>query len=216
MTYIGIEGSSYVGKTTTINELRDRGYSIIPEYDQFGPFPGSDNSFNGLCGVIEHLINLERRRTVLLGSSAVRGEVFSDRTPISFLTFEEMRSLTANTANQQEVHDKVSDYAKTRLISEISKGNIVLPDGIVVMELSVRGNFEDRVKERGVTGVYELARFDIQRYIANRAMLHAAELVGESRAILIQGDNADTENIADDMVELAGRISEITRNEAKI
>lgn len=216
MTYIGIEGSSYVGKTTTINELRDRGYSTIPEYDQFGPFPESDNSFDGLRGVIEHLINLERRRTTLLGSLAISGEVFSDRTPISFLTFEEMKSFTASTTNQREINDKVGDYIKTRLMSEISKGNIVLPDGIVVMELSVKEKFEDRVKERGITGVHELAQFGAQKYIANRAMLHATDLVGSSRAILVQVDNVDTEHIADSMVQFAGRISEIARSEVEI
>lgn len=216
MTYIGIEGSSYVGKTTTINELRDRGYPIIPEYDQFGPFPESDNSFDGLRGVIEHLINLERRRTTLLGSLAISGEVFSDRTPISFLTFEEMRSFTVSATKQKEIHDRVGDYTKTRLISEISKGNIILPDGIAVMELSIKENFEYRVKERGITGVHELAQFDTQKYIANRAMLHATNLVGSSRTILIQVGNVDTEDIADSMVELASRISEIARDEVEI
>lgn len=215
MTYIGIEGSSYVGKTTTIDKLRDRGYFIIPEYDQFGPFPESDNSFDGLCAVIEHLINLERRRTTLLGSFAIGGNVFSDRTPISFLTFEDMKSFTAKSTDQQEIHDKTRDYAKTRLVSEITKGNIVLPDGIAVMELFAKENFEDRVKERGVTIVRELTRFDVQKYIVNRTVVHAGEFIGSSSTTLLQADGVDTEQLADTMILFASKISEKNRKEAR-
>jgi hypothetical protein len=215
MTYIGIEGSSYVGKTTTIDKLRDRGYSIIPEYDQFGPFPESDNSFDGLCTVVEQLINLERRRTTLLGSFAIRGNVFSDRTPISFLTFEDMKSFTAKTVGQQVIHSKTKDYAKTRLVSEISKGNIVLPDGIAVMELSAKSNFEGRVAERGMMSVQELARFDIQKYIVNRTVAYAGELIGSSKTTLLQVDGADTEELADDMIAFAGKVSKEIKAEAR-
>jgi hypothetical protein len=216
MTYIGIEGSSYVGKTTTIDKLRDRGYSIIPEYDQFGPFPESDDSYDGRCNVIEHFINLERSRTTLLGSFAISGNVFSDRTPISFLTFEDMKSFTAKTTDQQGIHRRTSDYAKTRLVSEISKGNIVLPEGIAVMELSAKRNFEERVRERGVTSVHELASFDIQKYITNRAVVHAAEFIGSTRTTLVQADGADTEELADSMLRFTSKISERIRKDTRV
>lgn len=214
MTYIGIEGSSYVGKTTTIDKLRDRGYSIIPEYDQFGPFPESDNSLEGLCSVIDHLIERERSRTNLLGSYAVRSNnVFSDRTPISFLTFEDMKSFTAKTVDRQEIHARAGDYAKNRIISEINKGNIVLPDGIAVMEISVSSNFEDRVAERGIMSIHELARFDVQKYIADRTVAYTSELIGSSRVTVLRVDGSDTEKLADDMLVFASKISKETNTE---
>ncbi len=208
MTYIGIEGSSYVGKTTTIERLGSRGYSVVPEYDQFGPFPESDNSFEGLSSVVEHLVGLERRRTSLLESFAVHKNIFSDRTPISFLTFEDMKSLTARTSDQREIHARTSDYAKARLISEISKGNIILPEGIAVMELSEKRSFESRVRRRGITSVSELARFGIQKYIANRTVEYAAELIGSSSTTLVKADGIDADELADNMIDFASKISE--------
>ena len=211
MTYIGIEGSSYVGKTTTVNRLREKGYATIPEYDQFGPFPEFDNSFNGLCRVIENLIDRERHRTELLGSSAIRGDVFSDRTPISFLSFEDMKAIAAKTLKQRSIHIDVSDYAKGRLTSEVQKGNIILPQGIVVLQVSTKANFEERVRLRGVTSVHELAIFELQEYIANRTKTYASELIGHSNSVSLTVDGVNIEELSESVITFAKKISEKNR-----
>ena len=153
---IGIEGSSYVGKTTVANKLSDMGYGVIPEYDTFGPFPESDESVAGLKRVVDELLEREKQRKGLI----LRGKVnFEDRTPISLITFEEMSAFDANASDKKRIHQEVRDYTILRIVALSEEQKITLPDSTAVLRITDKQKFEDRVKGRGVTEVGSLAIF---------------------------------------------------------
>ncbi len=205
MTYVGIEGSSYVGKTTVGIALEQRGYYVVPEYDAQGPFPASDGSLEGHKAVIDELIFRELRRTEAVSRAAFVGYAFSDRTPISFLTFEDMRMRTARNAEAFALHLAVKDYAVERVDQEVSAGNIVIPDRVAVLRVASEALFRRRVEGRGVTAVEELSNYGVQRYVADRALAYATQYVGPDETCLIDVDEMGAEELADRLVAMAGR-----------
>lgn len=197
MKYIGIEGSSYAGKTTTGEDLETRGHLLIPEYDSFGPFPTSDGSLEGLMSVVDDLFLRERARTMMLAKAATTGYVFSDRTPISFVTFEDMKIASAQDASELDVRQRVREYTLTKLEEDIKLGNIVLPDAVAILRLSTHTEFTARVQQRGTTAVVELANFNMHGYIADKTTEYATQLTGVSNAHPINVDGLSVRELAD-------------------
>ncbi len=200
---IGIEGSSYVGKTTVAHALSEMGYGVIPEYDTFGPFPESDGSATGLKYVIDELLDRERRRGEFILPHAVN---FEDRTPVSLITFEEMRMLCADTSDQEKIHLEVRDYAISRINQLSESGKIRLPDGTAVLRITSEQEFRNRVKKRGVTAVGELAIFAIQLHIAQKSMKYANFLPGKASSVMVDVDTKSPQSIAKELINFAERI----------
>lgn len=196
MKYIGIEGSSYAGKTTVGRYLETRGHLLIHEYDSFGSFLTSDGSFEGLVSVVDDLLLRERARTMMLAKVATTGYAFSDRTPISFVTFEDMRVASAQNASELDLHQRVREYAFAKLEESIRLGDLVLPDAIAILRLSTHTEFATRVRHRGTTKIEELANFDMQNYIADKTTEYATQLVGAPNTHPINVDGLSVRNLA--------------------
>ena len=200
---IGIEGSSYVGKTTVANKLSDMGYGVIPEYDTFGPFPESDESVAGLKRVVDELLEREKQRKGLI----LRGKVnFEDRTPISLITFEEMSAFDANASDKKRIHQEVRDYTILRIVALSEEQKITLPDSTAVLRITDKQKFEDRVKGRGVTEVGSLAIFTTQLYIAQKSLEYAELLFSRSKPLLIDVDAMTPQALATELIKFAEQI----------
>lgn len=200
---IGIEGSSYVGKTTVANELANMGYGVIPEYDALGPFPKSDGSVTGLKQVVDELLDREIQRSGLATLDTV---YFEDRTPISLITFEEMRTYYASTTEQKRAHKEVRDYALLRIAQLSEDSKIILPNGTAVLRITNEQDFERRVKKRGVTAVGELALFATQLYVAQKSLDYAESMSGLGKSMLIDVGTKSPRKIAKELAHFARRV----------
>lgn len=200
---IGIEGSSYAGKTTVANELASMGYGVIPEYDALGPFPKSDGSVTGLKQVVDELLDREIQRSELATLDAV---YFEDRTPISLVTFEEMKALHASTIEQKRVHREIRDYALLRIAQLSEDGKIILPNGTAVLRITNEQDFERRVKKRGVTAVSELALFATQLYVAQKSLDYAESISRVDKSMLIDVGTKSPQKIAKELAYFAERV----------
>ena len=200
---IGIEGSSYAGKTTVANELANMGYGVIPEYDAFGPFPKSDGSVRGLKEVVDELLDREVQRSKLITSKVT---YFEDRTPISLVTFEEMKAFHADSVDRERVHKEIGDYVLSRIVQLSEGGKITLPNGVAVLRVTDRRDFERRVKKRGVTAVGELALFATQLHVAQKSLEHATLLPGVDKSTMIDVDAKSPQVIARELVYFAKQI----------
>ncbi len=200
---IGIEGSSYVGKTTVANELSEMGYGVIPEYDTFGPFPELDGSVTGFKYIINELLDRERQRSELIMPHIIN---FEDRSPVSLITFEDMKILHANTSEQEKIHTEVRDYAISKIIQLYEAGKIHLPDGTAVLRMTSKQGFEDRVKKRGVTAVSEFAIFATQLHMAQKSIEYADFLSGKDSSVVIDVDAKSPQFIAEELINFAKRI----------
>lgn len=200
---IGIEGSSYAGKTTVASELANMGYDVIPEYDAFGPFPKSDGSARGLKEVVDELLDREVQRSKLITSEVT---YFEDRTPISLVTFEDMKVFHADSVDREKIHKEISNYALSRIVQLSEGGKIALPNGVAVLRVTDRQDFERRVKKRGVTAVGELALFATQLYVVQKSLEYATSLSGVNNSILIDVETKSPQVIARELVYFARQI----------
>lgn len=199
---IGIEGSSYVGKTTVANRLAEMGYNVIPEYDSFGAFPVSDGTVKGSKAVIDELLGREKRRSELIKANVAN---FQDRTAISLVTFEEMMMLNAEKDEAMGFRMETRAYVLSRIHELKCAGKITLPDKITVLRLADSSEFQRRVGLRGVTPVAKLALFDVQLYVAERSQIHSGMLIGEGNTSTTDVDSKDTAQIARELLSLLDR-----------
>jgi len=199
---IGIEGSSYVGKTTVAEKLLEMGFGIVPEYDTFGPFPVSDGSVQGLKGVVDELLDREKRRSELVDPARLN---FEDRTPISLITFEGVKGLHAESEERARIHDEVRDYALSRIVQLHESQDIILPNKIAVLRLKDEKEFKRRVQKRGVTAVGELAIFATQLFVAQDSLDHARSLLGASSSAILDVDTKKPLEIAQGLIKFASR-----------
>lgn len=154
--------------------------------------------------IIDELLYIEARRTEQL-STTMHEYVFSDRTPISFLTFEDMKIHTAKNTEDIDAHRQVKDYAMVKLGDAIESGNIVMPDVIVVLKISNQKCFYERVSLRGLTAVKELADHDIQHHIAKKSFEYAVQYVGIENSHTIEVDKLTVKDVTEDLENIAAR-----------
>lgn len=204
MKYIGIEGSSYVGKTKAGEVLEARGHILVPEYSTYGPFLTYDGSIASILGAIDDLFERERTRTDFLVTSPSSTYAFADRTPLSFLTFEDMK--IEFTKNKKEIADRkrALEYTINRLDNDIKIGRIIMPEIIVIMSIDDQSIFDTRVQSRGKTTVKELAEFETQLYIADRTEYYAQQLIEPDKVWRLTSDNLTADMVADRIEVLTG------------
>ena len=130
-----LEGESYVGKTTTIEtmkelkEIRERGIIIVPEYSVIGKLPEfSRETGQDIKKVIQNMIDLERRRTdKLIGDMDGKGGelVIFDRGPISCIAFEY--------AAEKLGYTGAAIWMAEAFQSEVNDKNIIVPAGMIYL-----------------------------------------------------------------------------------
>lgn len=202
--YVGIEGSSYVGKTTTVEHLSKIGYGTIPEYDTYGPFPRSTETIESLKNTIDELIEREKRRTALVDFSS-SSLIFADRTPFSLITFEDMKIASSPNSLIADVHKGAKDYAITKINQLSEQGDIVLPDQVAILRMNDKPEFEKRVNKRGVTAIGELAVFATQIYISEKVREYAELLTPMHSGEIVVVDHKEPADIAQNLVDFAMR-----------
>lgn len=133
-----IEGESYVGKTTSIEamrevgELRERGIIIVPEYAVIGPLPQFPReSMGDLKKAIQQIIDLEKKRTdKLVDDLALQNEgtVIFDRGPVSCIAFEYAAEKTG--------YKGAALWMAEAFQNEIENKNIIVPQGEIYLTAS--------------------------------------------------------------------------------
>ncbi|MDB5179903.1 MAG: hypothetical protein JWN12_535 [Candidatus Saccharibacteria bacterium] len=175
MKFISIEGSSYVGKTTIINDLAKIGFQTIPEYDAFGPFVQSDGRAETNKRIAQDFIRREQQRTAQLNDTSSQ-IVFADRSPLSLITFEDMQEFEHPHKNTSK--NETRKYIIESLENEITKGTIVLPNALIVPRIDSPEAFLERVSKRGITPIQELSKFAIQQFITEKTIGYGVQLFG--------------------------------------
>lgn len=143
-----IEGESYVGKTSAIevmkniDDIRNKGIIIVPEYSVIGKLPKFPRETLGdLKESIQTIIDLEKRRTDGLTNELAKnknGMIVFDRGPVSCIAFE----YAAKKAGYQSAMLWLADAFQ----KELENDNIIVPAGMIHLTAS-----RDIVEEREQT-----------------------------------------------------------------
>jgi hypothetical protein len=208
MKYVSIEGSSYAGKTSVINQLEQMGYETIPEYDAFGPFLPNDGTLGSTQDVAKDLIERERKRTALLEKTS--GDiVFGDRSVLSLITFEDMISYLKSGIVGTENESR--DHIIGLLDDEIKKGSIIFPNAMIVMRVDSEDAFKERVNSRGATAVEALSSFAVQQLISERALFYGVRTLGPQSVTSIDTSWKNPHDVADAALNKAMEIPPSTQ-----
>lgn len=185
MKYVAIEGSSYVGKTTVVNEFAREGFGVIPEYDTFGPFKPLGESYESLKEAALDIVGREKKRTRLLGKLASQSIVVADRSIFSLVTYEDMMIYTADSEATRQLRNDIRSFIIDTLHNELEEGSITPPDAIVTLKIDYKEAFESRVAHRGITPIRHLSSFAVQQLIANRVYQYSTLTLGQQSSIII-------------------------------
>lgn len=128
-----IEGESYVGKTTTIEALRnvegiiEKGIIVVPEYSVVGPLPDFAQYTNSdLKKAIQQIIDLEKKRTDKLAKDLAADKsqlVIFDRGPVSCIAFQY--------AAERHGYKGAALWIAEAFQREIEDKNIIVPNGFI-------------------------------------------------------------------------------------
>lgn len=128
-----IEGESYVGKTTTIEtiknikDIREKGIIIVPEYSVVGRLPEFPRETTAdIKKSIQRMVDLERIRTDRLAAELARqpsAPVLFDRGPISCIAFEY--------AAEKNGYKGAALWLAESFQREIEDKNIIIPSGMI-------------------------------------------------------------------------------------
>ncbi len=149
-----LEGESYVGKSTTIEimrefkEVRDSGIFVVPEYTVMGTLPKFPRETKwDIKQAIQTMIDLEKRRTDMLTNDLSKkdgdGIVVFDRGPISCIAFEYAAEHAGFTG--------ASLWMAESFQKEIEDGNIIVPAGMIYLT-APRKIIEQREKDHIAKG----------------------------------------------------------------
>ncbi len=197
MKYIGIEGSSYVGKTTVAEKLKNDGYETMEEYDLTKIYKHSDNTLKDKKEIIDILLSEEMKRTPKIKQSNNSSLIFSDRTPISFISFEDMKIHESKNEEERLKSFLAKEYLMSQLHEKIKSNKIILPNLIIVLFISNPEIFYERVRQRGITKVSELSKFNTQLLIARSAIKNSNLFLGENNTRIIDIKNMKSNEIID-------------------
>lgn len=146
----GLEGNSYMGKTTTLELLSEmqecHGNVVvgIPEYSNLATIPAfrrEDRS--DILKIVNFFLNLERERTDLVNNAITATNqntvVLFDRTPISLILFE----VAIGRTNQGR---HATEELSAEFQRAIEDGEIIVPSQIVHLT-STQATFDERRRE---------------------------------------------------------------------
>ena len=148
----GLEGNSFAGKTTTSEYLRE--HFNVPIVREYGPYAyeiGAEfpkfppESYEEAKKSIDFFVELEKRRS---GDAVDLAEhrgvpVVMDRGPFSCIVFE--RTVRRDLEGVPSAYL----YSIEKFQRAYEDGQIILPDGLVVLEPQTDEEFLRRVQERG-------------------------------------------------------------------
>lgn len=127
------EGESYVGKSTTaevmknIENLREKGIIIVPEYSVVGKLPSFPReNIKSIKKSIQLMIDLEKKRTDKLTadlSHQPQATVIFDRGPISCIAFEH--------AAEKNGYKGAALWIAEAFQRELEDKNIIVPRGMI-------------------------------------------------------------------------------------
>lgn len=125
-----IEGESYVGKTTTIETIKnfvEKGIVIVPEYSVIGPLPDFPRETStDIRRSIQRIIDSEKKRTDGLVNeldSQPEATVIFDRGPVSCIAFEY--------AAEKNGYKGAALWLAEAFQREIEGKNIIVPKGVI-------------------------------------------------------------------------------------
>ena len=157
-----LEGESYVGKSTTLEtirnleEIHERGIIIVPEYSVIGELPNFPrDTMQDVKNAIQKMIELEKRRTDTLVNELARNKnalVIFDRGPVTCLAFEH--------AAEKAGFKSATLWLAEAFQREIEDKNILIPNGMIHLtasEETIKRREDDRIKKGGVK-VFEFLR----------------------------------------------------------
>lgn len=150
MKIIGIEGSSFAGKTTLANGLGDHLQApLIEEYIAYAEpegFPEFATSRADLEEQIRYYASLEARRARDLRSIADSSDVVVvDRTAASLIAFQ--RAMSEDVAGKAFFWD--ADAMQKAILEQKQSGSIIHPDVVLVLTAGSEDEHNRRVLERG-------------------------------------------------------------------
>ena len=150
-----LEGESYVGKTTTletmrnIKEIREKGIIIVPEYSIIGALPNFPReTTQDIKKSIQIMIGLEKKRTDHLAKALSINKdalVVFDRGPVTCIAFEH--------AAEKAGFKGASLWMAEAFQREIENKNILIPNGMIHLTADkeiIREREDDRIKMGGI------------------------------------------------------------------
>jgi len=200
MKFISIEGSSFVGKTTIVNDLGRMGFQTIPEYDAFGPFIQSDGTVETNKRIAQDFVYREQKRTEML-TKLSNQIVFADRSPLSLITFEDMQALEH--PGEKKYRYETRKYIIELLHDNIVNGSIVLPNSLIIPRIDSQSSFLERVTKRGITPVQELSKFAVQQFITEKTIQYGCRILGNESVESVDVSNQSSSNVTDLIIAAA-------------
>lgn len=172
MNIASVEGSSFSGKTTLVETLKDLyDVEVIPEYDayvgggrNFPRFPPA--TVEEAQKSIDFFVEIEKRRSAeaVELSERYNRPVIMDRSPYSCIVFQSV------VHNHLQPIPSAYLYSIERFLEEADQGNIIVPNSLIYLYPSVE-QFRDRVRSRGRVGIdflnWETTLTHIQEWFEN-------------------------------------------------
>lgn len=199
MRIIGIEGSSFAGKTTLAHNLGQQlNAPVIEEYVSYAQpegFPNFAVSSNDLERQIQYYASLEAKRAIDLNGIGSSVEfVIVDRTAASLIAFQ--KTMSKDSSGYDFFWD--ADTMRKTLFEQSQKGLVIAPDVVVLLSAGSRAEHNRRVLSRGsISTITSLNDWNFSEKIRleTRRSLHALG----SMAILERISSDDPDAIIDNI-----------------
>ncbi len=160
---IAVEGHSYTGKTTIIDELsKDDGITGLAETDVYAggienypPFPPT--TMKMAQDNVEFFIELEQRRKKDCGLHD--GTIVIDRSFLSVILFQKFVS------QLPKDWESAVEYTKKRYVELIRQDKVILPDVMIIVSCATVRDYEERLARE--VSVEELKSIDAYNFFTN-------------------------------------------------
>jgi thymidylate kinase len=202
MRIIGVEGSSFAGKTTLVSDLsRHLDAPTIEEYASYAQpegFPSYAATKSELEDQIQYYVSLEAKRARdLLDVDDSAATVIVDRTAASLIAFQKVMS--EDISGRGFSWD--ADSMQKAILRQREAGLVIYPDVTLVLTAGTQEEHERRVLERGlIATIASLNNWDFSEKIKLRTTESLRQL--GSLAVIEYLSVASTDSIINDINDL--------------
>lgn len=212
-----IEGECYVGKTTTLEtirnseSLRERGIIIVPEYSVIGELPQFPRyTIQDVKNAIQRMIDLEKRRTDKLASDLAHTNealVIFDRGPVTCIAFEK--------AAEKMGFKSATLWLAEAFQREIEDKNILIPNGMIHLTASedtIKMRELDRIKNGGIK-VFDFLRDKDVIESLNDTFALFGEGLPKQLFLTLETDHKNPDDVCAEVLQfIRGQTSEVSDN----
>jgi deoxyadenosine/deoxycytidine kinase len=210
MPIFALEGAAFVGKTTLLNYLKENYGDRVATIPESSEYVGGDKNFpDAPFKTLEEakastyfFIELEKRRcqdAINLYKRTGLPVIMDRTTPVSSLIFY---SLLGHTDKKSaSFYDSIFQHALEAFQTQIDKGNIFIPGGLIYINLDNRATFEKRLERKTKNGAYTF--WDSYKFLNDKYQTLMRSNFDREKVLMLcsQNSSKNLEQLAKDTVD---------------